>query len=202
MAFVVFDTEFLADYGLFEPGFDGWKNREVVQIAAIKVSDNLDVMEELNIYIKPKLHARLSDYFINLTGLTDKLINKEGISFPQAYERFSSFVGDLDCYSHSWGAPSCSDIGDGKVMAETISYYDISDTGSLRYKNIAPWFRSSYDGRGINIKEQASGDIARLLGQEDTLKALGLNNHNALYDVYSILSGLRFLNFKPSSGIT
>ena len=53
MNFVIFDTEYVADKGLFEEGFEGWKNREIIQIAALKVNDSLEVVDSLNLYVKP-----------------------------------------------------------------------------------------------------------------------------------------------------
>ena len=43
MSFVLFDTEYIADKGFLEDGFDGWKNREVIQIAALKIDEKLEV---------------------------------------------------------------------------------------------------------------------------------------------------------------
>ena len=192
--FVIFDTEYIADKGKHEEGFDGWKNREITQIAAIKVDDHLNVVDELNIYLRLKLHSHIGKYFVELTGITDEKLSKEGIDFPKAYELFRAFVGDLNCYSHGWTA-SMSVLGDGEIMFEMMRLYDLKDDNPPKYKNIAPWFCEAYQRRGIDIKKQNSGAIARLLGKEAELEKLGLAEHNAFYDVYSILTGLRFLQF-------
>lgn len=69
------------------------------------------------------------------------------------------------------------------------------------YKNIAPWFKARYEEEKIDIKSQASGEIAQLLGQEKALTSLGLGKHNALYDVYSILCELRILGFSDDGTV-
>lgn len=195
MNFVIFDTEYVADKGLFEEGFEGWKNREIIQIAALKVNDSLEVVDSLNLYVKPTKHKNISPYFSQLTGITDDIINQQGIDFPQAYEEFKSFVMNCDCYSHAWSFNDIND-GDGEVLRETMSYYGINNDNPPSYHNIAYWFREQYQKKHINISKQSSGEIAQLLGQEKELERLNLNPHNALYDVYSILIGLKCLGFK------
>ncbi len=194
MSFVLFDTEYIADKGLLEEGFDGWKNREIIQIAAIKVDDDLNVMEEFNFYIKPSRHKLISEYFVNLTGITNEVIVKEGKNFGWVYDKFKSFTQGLPCYSHSWSFEDENDA-DGAVMREMLTYYGIEDAQQPLYKNIAFWFREEYQRRGINIVQQSSGEVAALLGVGEELEKMKLQPHNAFYDVYSTLLGLRFLGF-------
>ena len=191
MSFVLFDTEYIADKGFLEDGFDGWKNREVIQIAALKIDEKLEVSETFNVYVKPLKHEHISPYFSDLTGITDKTTQQQGGDFPTAYKLFLQFVQNDVCYSHGWGA---DDDADGVVMRETLSYYDLKNVQQLKYKNIAPWFKKQYIKNNINITKQASGEIAHLLGKEDVLKKLNLQPHNALYDVYSLLVGIRYFN--------
>ena len=194
MSFVIFDTEYIADKGMKEEGFCGWQNREVIQIAAIKVDDDLNVIDKLNLFVRPKLHANIPMYFVKLTGISDELMLNEGIAFEKAYVLFKEFVGELDCYSHGWSFEKDND-SDGEVMREMLKIYGIKDMAQPSYKNIAFWFRDKYEQKNINIKKQASGEIAKLLGLEENMKKIGLQPHNAFYDVYSILEGLKFLGW-------
>ena len=192
MSFVIFDTEYIADKGLLEEGFDGWKNLEIIQIAALKIDEKLEVIDSLNLYIKPIKHQHISAYFSDLTGITDEIILQKGISFPEAYQRFRTFVQDDVCYSHGWGS---DDDADGVVMRQTMSYYDLNDINPPKYKNIAPWFEQQYKLHHLDIKKQSSGQVASLLGMGDELIRLNLQPHNAFYDVYSLLIGLRYFDF-------
>ena len=195
MTFVIFDTEYIADKGMKEEGFCGWLNREIIQIAALKIDDKLEIIDKFNFYIKPKLHKKIPQYFVDLTGINDALIAKEGISFDEAYKLFKKFVGDNICYSHSWNFDGNNDA-DGEVMREMLNIYAIDDNSQPKYQNIAYWFRDKYKEVGIKVEKQSSGEIAMILGKEDDLKDLCLQVHNAFYDVYSILIGLRVLKFK------
>jgi inhibitor of KinA sporulation pathway (predicted exonuclease) len=194
MTFVIFDTEYIADKGMKEEGFCGWQNREIIQIAAIKIGDDLEIVDEMNVYITPKLHSKIPQYFVNLTGITDEQMKEEGIAFDKAYKLFKDFVGDNVCYSHGWNFDKEND-SDGEVMREMLTTYNMIDDKQPNYKNIAYWFRDKYKENGIKVDMQSSGEIATILGKEDELKQLCLQVHNAFYDVYSILIGLRVLGF-------
>lgn len=194
MTFVIFDTEYIADKGMKEEGFCGWQNREVIQIAALKVDNNLQVVDKLNIYITPKLHKKIPQYFVDLTGIDDEIMLKNGMNFEDAYKVFKSFVGEDVCYSHGWNFDKEND-SDGVVMREMLKIYNVIDEKQPDYKNIAYWFRDKYIEKGIKVEMQSSGEIATILGEEDELKQLCLQAHNAYYDVCSILIGLRKLGF-------
>ena len=194
MSFVIFDTEYIADKGMKEEGFCGWQNREVIQIAALKVNNKLDVVDKLNLYVKPKLHNEIPQYFVDLTGIDDEIMRKEGVAFESAYKLFKDFVGKDICYSHGWNFNQDNDA-DGEVMREMLTTYNMTDENQPNYQNIAYWFRDKYKEKGINVETQSSGEIATILGKEDELKELCLQIHNAFYDVYSILLGLKVLGF-------
>lgn len=194
MSFVIFDTEYIADKGFLEEGFCGWQNREIIQIAALKIDDKLEVVDKLNLYITPKLHKKIPQYFVDLTGINDEIMKKEGIDFERAYKLFKDFVADNVCYSHNWDFTKDNDA-DGEVMREMLTIYNIADNKQPDYQNIAVWFRDKYKEKGIKVDKQSSGEIATILGKEDELEELCLQVHNAFYDVCSILIGLRILGF-------
>lgn len=193
--FIIFDTEYASWQGFLNAPEEEKKKAEIVQIAALKINlNNLSVAEKLNLYIKPCFAPKLTDYFINLTGITDELLAQEGLPFPEAYARFKQFAGRLPCYSHAW-QPDDDGIADGKVIGYNLDMFTIKDDSPLDYRNIAGWFKQAYRKNGIFVEKQSSGQIAKLLGLEDEIRALGLDEHNAFYDVHSILAGLRHLGF-------
>jgi len=197
--FILFDTEYASWQGFLTAPEAEKKKAEIVQIAALKINDaDLSITEELNIYIKPHFAPRLTDYFIKLTGITDNLLQENGLPFPAAYAKFKQFAGKLPCYSHSWS--SGDDIADGKVFGYNLEMFGIQDQTPPDYHNIADWFCRIYRQKNIPITCQSSGQIAKLLGGAEELSRLGLDEHNALYDVYSILYGLRKFNFSVHSG--
>lgn len=197
MPFILFDTEYTSWKGCLENGRADWQKKEIVQIAALKIDDRLQVIGEFNVYVKPEINPVLSEYFIDLTGITNEKLAAEGIGFAEAYARFKAFAGDYVCYSHAWGAAADS-LADGDVMNENLRYFNLIDNCPPAYRNIAPWLKQRYAEKGIDIKSQCSGEVARLLGCDDALQSLGLGVHNAFYDVYSVLQGLKFLGFSAT----
>ncbi len=193
--FVLYDTEYASWSGFLTAPEQEKKKAEIVQIAALKINlSDLSIADKTNIFIKPYFTPKLTDYFIRLTGLTDQLLDKEGISFPEAYQKFKRFVGHLPCYAHAWSNDN-DNLADGKVIRYNMEMFGLKDNDEPDYRNIAKWFKQKYQETGLNIKSQCSGEIVKLLHLEEQLKDLKLDTHNALFDVYSILIGLRHLGF-------
>lgn len=193
MSYVIFDTEYTSWEGCNANGWHDWQKKEIVQIAAVRVDEADDrPIGELNLYVKPVLNPVLSDYFVSLTGISNQKIAAEGIGFADAYEQFKFFVGRDKCYSHGWSL-SQDELADGKVMLENLELLGLKDCTPPEFHNIAPWFKEQYQAKGIHIEKQCSGEIAVLLGCTEEFEHSELDVHNALYDVYSILAGIRFL---------
>ena len=196
MSFVIFDTEYTSWKGCLENGWRGNQKKEVVQISALRVSENLEVMDEFSALCQPAVNPVLSEYFTNLTGITNEQLEKQGMLFAKVYKKFEEFAGTDVCYSHGWGSDYFNK-SDGEILEENICLYKLTKTKELIYRNVAPVFKQLYLENGIIVKSQSSGQIAGILGLEENLKHLGLNPHNALYDVYSIFEGLKY--FYPKS---
>ena len=196
MSFIIFDTEYTTWPGCQENGWRGNQKKEIVQIAALKISDKFDVLAEFNALCQPIINPVLSEYFTDLTHITNKQVKKNGEAFPTVYQRFKSFIENDICYSHAWGS-NYENEADGNIIRENISLNNLSESQQIIYRNIAPVFKMLYRENNIRISLQTSGQIADLLGIKEKLEALHLDVHNALYDVYSILEGLKF--FYPRS---
>ena len=192
--FIIRDTEYVMDKGQNEPGYNGAKHMEVIQIAALKVNKKLKITASFNVYVKTKFHPTIAPYFQKLTKITNQKIKTEGIDFPVAYEKFKEFAGNLPAYSHGRGGKE-SDICDGAVLNATMKYHNMHDDNPPNYKNIAEFFAKEYKEHNMNIKTQTSGEIACIIGCTPEIEHIGLDIHNALYDVYSILLGLRHFGF-------
>lgn len=191
MSFVIFDTEYTSWKGCLENGWVGTQKKEIVQIAAIRVSDKFEVLDTFNELCVPKFNPVLSDYFVELTHITNEQVKLKGISFAIAYENFCKFVGNDVCFSHSWGGEYCSKT-DGGIIEDNLTLYGLEHKHNIVFRNIAAVFKELYRRKNIEIRSQASGDIVRLLNIEESLEKLKLNSHNSLYDVFSILEGLKY----------
>src|SRR5271170_2753472 len=90
---------------IFDLEFTAWKNslqtrwlrpgefKETVQIGAIKVdARSFGEAEPFDALIRPRINPVLSDYLVNLTGITNEAVAQRGTDFVPAYERFVAFA--------------------------------------------------------------------------------------------------------------
>ena len=125
MSFIIFDIEYTSWRGCQEHWWNGKHKREIVQISALRVSNDLRVLDTFNVLCKPVINPILSDYFEQLTGITNKQIQSKGISFKLAYKRFKKFVGKSRCLSHGYGG-EWTDKCDGDIILENLKLYNKS----------------------------------------------------------------------------
>ena len=93
--FIILDTEYTSWKGSQERNWSKENEyKELVQIAAIKIKKTqktLKLVKKINIYVKPKKNPQLSDYFINLTNISQETIDKKGIKFKEAMKKIYIF---------------------------------------------------------------------------------------------------------------
>ena len=190
MSFVIFDTEYTSWHGCQEHGWHGRQKREIVQISALRVSNDLRVLDTFNVLCKPTINPILSDYFIKLTGITNEQIQRRGISFPKAYKKFKKFVGKSHCLSHGYGG-KWSDKCDGEIILENLKMNKMPIDDDIKYHNISAWLIPEYNRARMREHPKNSGKIAKFLHEDNKITKLGIDEHNALYDSYSILMGIK-----------
>tara|TARA_R110002012_G_scaffold17208_4_gene65450 strand:+ start:404 stop:1036 length:633 start_codon:yes stop_codon:yes gene_type:complete len=94
---VVFDLEITAWQGSLARNWSRPDEfMEVVQIGAVKLDAGMPMAElsSFEILVKPVKNPVLSDYFIELTGISKEDLARHGVSFEEALTRFADFVGD------------------------------------------------------------------------------------------------------------
>ncbi len=68
---------------------------EIVQIGAVKLADTpaLEELAAFEIMIRPRINPGLDSYFINLTGITQDRLDREGVDLKEGLAEFAEFVG-------------------------------------------------------------------------------------------------------------
>lgn len=121
MAYIVLDLEFNQAYD-----FENNKTLllipscrfEIIQIGAVKLDNNLNIVDKINLHIKPNLYKKIHPYVEKITGLTyDFLADKP--PFKEAYKNFESFLGEEEHIFCVWGS------GDLKALYRNLSYYNM-----------------------------------------------------------------------------
>lgn len=172
---VVFDLEFTAWEGSMA---NRWSRpgefTELVQIGAVMVDARTFAVEaEMELLVRPRLNAVLSDYFMRLTGISNEAIRTEGVDFTEAYRRFLGFTD---------GRMTLAFGTDNLIFEDNIRLYGIADLPPPPpFKNLRPWF----DASGIATSRLHSCDVGPLLGVQFQGR-----KHNALDDAKSLAAGI------------
>jgi len=181
MNYVIFDVEYTAWEGVGRR-LD-FVEREVIQIGAMKVNfDNIDinVVSTFLEFVKPTVNPKLSEYIMNLTGITQQNIEEHGLTLNEVLNQFEIFCGYGETKTFSWG----DDSRLIKKNTELVGIEFPSFLGSnTDLKSRIPLIIDKYD---LNV---SSGNLHRSVGLN-----LKFKNHDALDDTKSIFETLKFLH--------
>ena len=90
---VVFDLELTAWLGSAARGWTGpGEYPEIIQIGAVRLDAGLCETGTLDLPVKPRLNPTLSDYIVDLTGIAQGRIDREGVDIAEALGRLADFA--------------------------------------------------------------------------------------------------------------
>jgi DNA polymerase III epsilon subunit-like protein len=97
--YIVFDLEFNQDFSdiLSENIRGSMFPFEIIQIGAVKLNSNFNVVESFMRYIKPEIYKKISPLIEELTGIKTEMIIDEK-SFPEVYDEFINFIDDIPIF--------------------------------------------------------------------------------------------------------
>lgn len=139
---------------------------EIIEIGAVKLDDSFQVMDGLKLYIKPRYYQKLHRKIAALTGIRDKVLQEQGLEFPEAMRQFRQWCGE-DCTWMTW---STSDLD---MLAENLLLHGMDVSELPLYCDLQRIF-----GREIMREE-------RRHSLEEALEVLGERGepaHDALQD--------------------
>ena len=87
---------------------------EIIQIGAVKLNDELDVIDTFSTMVKPQYYTKMNKEISELTSITDADLEK-GISFKEAAENFLSWCGE-DAALLSWGDSDLQQLEDNSLL--------------------------------------------------------------------------------------
>ena len=120
MAFVVMDMEWNQAMSAQAAVFNKLPihlRGEIIQIGAVKLTDDLQPGEEFQVDVKPVYFRRMHYKVEKLTGF-DKERLEHGIGFKEAFEQFRAFCGE-DVTFLTWGSD------DQSIMEQNIIIHDL-----------------------------------------------------------------------------
>ena len=142
---------------------------EIIQIGAVRVTEDQQVADEFQVMIKPKFYRRLNRRVSKLTGIKESQLREEGVSMEEAMERFRCWCGD-DVIFLTWG------FDDITILRENLQLYGIAQDWVSRWYNAQMIFNAQTDGSSA---QKALKTAMEIFGIEATRPA-----HDALGDAY------------------
>ena len=182
--FVIYDLEWTAWEGSQARQWSGPDEyREIYDIGAVKVGgDDFATLETFHRFVTLELVPELPQYSVDLTGITQKDLDDEGMLYSKAIEEFAAFANGLSM--HHWG-------GDSEVIAENckLKYVD-NPFAPDQCNDIREVFRR----RGIAVENYMSSTITEAFGQKNERRS-----HQGTADALNIVDALRLLEHEVST---
>ena len=142
---------------------------EIIQIGAVRVTEDQVVADEFQVMIRPKYYRHLNRRVSKLTGIKESRLKEEGIPMTDAMERFRAWCGD-DVVFLTWGF---DDIG---ILRENLRLYGLNEDWTEKWFNAQMIFNAQTDG---STAQKALKTAMEIFGIEATRPA-----HDALGDAY------------------
>lgn len=153
---------------------------EIIQIGAVKVDDQLNVVDTFNLIIKPQILTSMHRHVRSLTGITDADLAL-GVAFDKGLQHFAKWCGS-DPILLSWGAD------DLMLLIDNMRLYKLEKTWKFKWYDAQIIY--SYESAG-EVKQIA---LSKALLERDLPQ--DLEAHNALHDARYTVRILKGINMK------
>lgn len=139
MNYIIFDLEFNQKYTdkSNAEAVNDLLPFEIIQIGALKLSENFETVSTFNTLVKPTVHKAIHPFIENLTGIND---NKVSIykSFPEIYEDFIRFIGEDKIVLCVWGTV------DIKELLRNIKFHELPPLSNFKFYIDVQQYASKY----------------------------------------------------------
>ena len=146
---------------------------EIIQIGAVRVTEDQQVADEFQIMIKPKYYRHLNRRVSKLTGIKESRLREEGIPFPEAMEQFRRWCGENIVFL-TWGF---DDIG---ILRENLMLFGLDTGFTDRWYNAQMMFNAQTDGSTSQKALKTAMEIFEIEATRPAHDALGDAYHTAL----------------------
>ena len=146
---------------------------EIIQIGAVKVSEDGCVGDEFQVLIKPKYYRHLNRRVSKLTGIKESRLKEEGIPMQEAMEQFRAWCGEGVVFL-TWGF---DDIG---ILRENLQLFGLDDSWAGSWYNAQMIFNAQTDGSNAQKALKTAMEIFEIPATRPAHDALGDAYHTAL----------------------
>ena len=146
---------------------------EIIQIGAVRVTEDQQVADEFQVLIKPKVYRHLNRRVSKLTGIKESQLKEQGIPYPEAMERFRAWCGE-DIVFITWG------FDDITILRENLRLYGLDESWTDRWYNAQMIFNAQTDGSNAQKALKTAMEIFEITPSRPAHDALGDAYHTAL----------------------
>ena len=146
---------------------------EIIQIGAVRITEDQQVADEFQILIKPKYYRHLNRRVSKLTGIKETQLREEGVPFPEAIEAFRAWCGE-DIIFLTWGF---DDIG---ILRENLMLFNLETSFTEKWYNAQMIFNAQTDGSTAQKALKTAMEMFEIEATRPAHDALGDAYHTAL----------------------
>ena len=146
---------------------------EIIQIGAVRVTEDQQVADEFQVLIKPKYYRRLNRRVSKLTGIKETQLRTEGVTMEEAMAAFQAWCGE-DVTFLTWG------FDDITILRENLQLYGIEDNWVSRWYNAQMIFNAQTDGSNAQKALKTAMEMFEIEATRPAHDALGDAYHTAL----------------------
>ena len=146
---------------------------EIIQIGAVRVTEDQQVADEFQVMIKPKYYRRLNRRVSKLTGIKESQLRDEGVEMEEAMERFRNWCGE-DVTFLTWG------FDDITILRENLRLYGLEENWVSRWYNAQMIFNAQTDGSNSQKALKTAMEMFEIEATRPAHDALGDAYHTAL----------------------
>ena len=146
---------------------------EIIQIGAVRITEDRVVADEFQVLIRPKYYRRLNRRISKLTGIKESRLTEEGIPFPEAMEKFQAWCGE-DITFLTWG------FDDITMLRENLRLFGMDENWVSRWYNAQMIFNAQTDGSTAQKALKTAMEIFEIPPTRPAHDALGDAYHTAL----------------------
>ena len=146
---------------------------EIIQIGAVRVTEEQFVTDEFQVLVKPKYYRHLNRRVSKLTGIKEARLKEEGVPFPEAMEQFRQWCGE-DIVFLTWGF---DDIG---ILRENLRLFGLDEAWTEKWYNAQMIFNAQTDGSTAQKALKTAMEMFEIEATRPAHDALGDAYHTAL----------------------
>ncbi len=146
---------------------------EIIQIGAVRITEDQQVADEFQIMIRPKFYRHLNRRVSKLTGIKESQLKAEGVPFPEAMKAFRGWCGE-DIVFLTWG------FDDISILRENLQLFGLPTDWTGKWYNAQMIFNAQTDGSSAQKALKTAMEIFEIEPSRPAHDALGDAYHTAL----------------------